>query len=213
MIAPCQRPVAPGRYRVATIPMNSKTLVLTLASATTVALVPSCANPITRANAAHASASQISHDSQIALASLYARKPKAKELGGRAKSVLIFPAIVKGGFLVGGQAGNGMMIGNNGKISGYYQISGASYGLQAGMQTFSYAVFLMDEPSQRRFEKTGGWEIGSSPTVVVGNKGMATSLTTTTINKNTPAFFFNQRGLMGGLGLQGSKITRIEPQP
>ena len=193
--------------------MKLRTNLLTLASAASVVLIPSCANPVTRANAAHASASKISHDSQIALASLYAQKPKAKELSGRAKSVLIFPSIIKGGFLAGGQGGNGMMIGNNGKVSGYYQISGASYGLQAGLQTFSYAVFLMDESSQRRFEKTGGWEIGSSPTVVVGNKGMATSLTTTTINKNTPAFFFNQRGLMGGLGLQGSKVTRIEPQP
>ncbi|MES2922648.1 MAG: lipid-binding SYLF domain-containing protein [Verrucomicrobiota bacterium] len=193
--------------------MYSKTQTLTLALAATVALIPSCTNPITRANAAHASASRISHDSQIALASLYAKKPKAKELAGRAKSVLIFPSIVKGGFLlVGGQAGNGMMVGNNGKISGYYQISGASYGMQAGLQTFSYAVFLMDEQSQRRFEKTGGWEIGSSPTVVVGNKGIASSLTTTTINRNTPAFFFNQRGVMAALGLQGSKITRIEPQ-
>lgn len=176
-----------------------------------VALLPSCANPITRANAAHASAAQISRDSQTALVSLYAQKPKAKELSGKAKSVLIFPSIIKGGFMAGGQAGNGMMIANNGKITGYYQISGASYGLQAGLQTFSYAMFLMDGESQNRFEKTGGWEIGSSPTVVVGNKGLATSLTTTTINKNTPAFFFNQRGLMGGLGLQGSKITRIEP--
>ncbi|MES2660993.1 MAG: YSC84-related protein [Verrucomicrobiota bacterium] len=191
--------------------MNSKNLLL--APAAILAMLPGCANPLTRANAAHASASRISHDSQIALDSLYALKPKAKELSGRAKSVLIFPSIIKGGYIAGGQAGNGMMIGNDGTISGYYQISGASYGLQAGLQTFSYAVFLMDETSQHRFEKTGGWEIGSSPTVVVGTKGFATSLTTTTLYRNTPAFFFNQRGLMGGLGLQGSKITRIEPQP
>jgi lipid-binding SYLF domain-containing protein len=192
--------------------MNSNSLFLTLASAAIVAGLPGCANPVTQANAAHASASRISRDSQIALASLYAQKPKAKELAGKAKSVLIFPSIIKGGFLAGGQAGNGMMIGNNGKISGYYQISGASYGMQAGLQTFSYAVFLMDEPSLRRFNKSGGWEIGSSPTFVAGDKGFATSLTTTTLNKDTPAFFFNQRGLMGGLGLQGSKITRIEPK-
>ncbi len=192
--------------------MKFTTPVLTLALAATAVLIPSCANPLTRANAAHASASRISHDSQIALASLYSQKPKAKELSGKAKSVLIFPSIIKGGFLAGAQAGNGMMIGNDGKISGYYQISGASYGMQAGLQEFSYALFLMDEKAQGRFERSGGWEIGSSPTVVVGNKGMASSLTTTTIYKSSPAFFFNQRGLMGGLGWQGSKITRIEPQ-
>ena len=193
--------------------MKFKSLFLALASAATLAFIPSCANPITRANAANASASQISRESQKALVSLYAKKPKAKELSGKAKSVLVFPSILKGGFLLGGgQGGNGAMIGNDGKISGYYQISGASYGMQAGVQTFSYALFLMDEQAVRRFEKSGGWEIGSSPTVVVGNKGMASSLTTTTLGKGTAAFFFDQRGLMAGLGLQGSKITRIQPQ-
>lgn len=193
--------------------MNSKTIALAIASAATFALVPSCGNdPITNANAATSSASKISRDSRAALRSLYVQNPAAKALGQNAKGILVFPSIVKGGFVVGAQAGNGAMIRNTGEISGYYQTTAASYGLQAGIQEFGYALFLMDDEAFRSLNRSGGWDVGSSPSLVVVDKGMATSLTTTTINKGTYAFFFNQRGLMGGIGLQGSKITRINPQ-
>lgn len=193
--------------------MKSQTIALAVASAAILALVPSCANnPVTQANAASSSASQISRDSRAALRSLYAQNPGARALGRKAKGVLVFPSVVKGGLMVGMQAGNGAMIRNTGEISGYYQTTAASYGLQAGIQEFGYALFLMDDSAFKNINRSGGWEIGSSPSLVVVDKGMASSLTTTTINKSTYAFFFNQRGLMGGLGLQGSKITRIHPQ-
>jgi lipid-binding SYLF domain-containing protein len=193
--------------------MNTQQLLLAVVSAATLALVPSCAtnDPITEANGATSSASQISRDSRAALASLYAQNPGAKALGKKAKGILVFPSVVKGGFVVAAQAGNGAMIRDTGVISGYYQTTAASYGLQAGVQEFGYALFLMDDDAFRNIDRSGGWEIGSSPSLVVVDKGMAASFTTATINKGTYAFFFNQRGLMGGLGLQGSKITRIRP--
>ncbi len=167
---------------------------------------------ITHANGATSSASQISRDSRAALKSLYAQNPAARALGKKARGILVFPSVVKGGLIVGAQAGNGAMIRDTGVISGYYQTTAASYGLQAGVQEFGYALFLMDDEAFRYLGQTGGWEIGSSPSLVVVDKGIASSLTTATIEKGTYAFFFNQRGLMGGLGLQGSKITRIHPQ-
>ena len=193
--------------------MNAKTIALVIASAATLALVPSCANdPITQTNGATSSASQISRDSRAALKSLYTQNSAARALGKKAKGVLVFPSVVKGGLIIGAQAGNGAMIRDTGEISGFYQTAAASYGLQAGVQEFGYAIFLMDDSAFRNINSSGGWEVGSSPSLVVVDKGMATSLTTTTMNKSTYAFFFNQRGLMGGLGLQGSKITRIHPQ-
>jgi lipid-binding SYLF domain-containing protein len=69
----------------------------------------------------------------------------------------------------------------------------------------------MDNSAFDNLNRSSGWEVGSSPSLVVVDEGMATSFTTATLNKGTYAFFFNQRGLMGGLGLQGSKITRIRP--
>lgn len=193
--------------------MHAKLIALALASATTLALTPSCANdPITQTNASAANASQIARDSRAALRSLYASNPTARALGQKAKAVLVFPSIVKAGFMVGAQGGNGAMIRDTGEISGFYQTAAASYGLQAGVQQFGYALFLMDDSAFRNLQRSDGWEVGSSPSLVVVDQGIATSLTTATANKATYAFFFNQRGLMGGLGLQGSKITRIHPQ-
>ena len=57
--------------------------------------------------------------------------------------------------------------------------------------------------------KSGGWEIGTGPSVVIVDEGMARSFTTTTLRKGVYAFAFGQRGLMAGLGLQGTKITPI----
>ncbi len=194
--------------------MKVQTIALALASATTLAILPSCANdPITAANGATSSASKISRDSRAALKSLYAQNSAARALGQKAKGVLVFPSIIKGGLIVGAQAGNGAMIRDTGVISGYYQTTAASYGLQAGVQEFGYALFLMDDQAFSSLKRSGGWEIGSSPSFVVVDKGMANTLTTTTMDKSTYAFIFDQKGLMGGLGLQGAKITRINPEP
>ena len=106
--------------------MNLKIIAVAIASTVTVALAPICGNdPITNANAATSSSQQISRDSRRALHSLYAQNPTAKALGQKAKGVLLFPSIAKGGSIVGGQAGNGAMIRNNEEISGYYQTTAA----------------------------------------------------------------------------------------
>jgi lipid-binding SYLF domain-containing protein len=158
-----------------------------------------------------ASASQISADSRAALKDLYAANPKARQLGNKAKGILVFPHIAKGGFIIGGMGGNGALIRPDGSIRDYYQTGGLSYGLQAGVQKYGYALFLMDNEAFANINRAGGWDVGSSPTLTVVDKGVAGELSTKTVDKGTYAFFFNQAGLMGGLGLQGSKITRIQP--
>lgn len=193
--------------------MNVTLTRLAIIAAATFALVPSCAtnDPVTLTNSANTSGSQLSRDSRAALASLYSQNPGARALGRKARAILVFPSITRAGFVFGGQAGNGTMFNNDGSVGGYFQTTSASWGLQAGVQTFGYALFLMDNDAIRNINRSGGWEIGSSPSLVVLDRGMAASLTTTSINQGTFAIFFNQRGLMGGLGLQGSKITRIHP--
>ena len=186
-----------------------------LAAATAAVLFTAgCAtnDPITEANASSASASKISRDSRAALQSLYAQNPGARALGRKAKGVLVFPSVVKGGFIFGAQGGNGAMIRDTGRISGYYQTVSASYGFQAGLQEFGYALFFMNDASFRNVDRSGGWEIGSSPNIVIVDKGVAGNLSTTTADKNTYAIFFNQRGLMGGVSLEGTKVTRIHPK-
>ena len=97
----------------------------------------------------------------------------------------------------------------SGKTTGYYNSVATSFGLQAGAQSFGYALFLMTDSALDYLDNSAGFEIGSGPTVVVVDQGMATTLTTTTANEDIYAFTFDQTGLMGGLGLQGTKINKM----
>jgi lipid-binding SYLF domain-containing protein len=58
-------------------------------------------------------------------------------------------------------------------------------------------------------EMGGGWELGVGPSIVIVDAGLAKTLTTETAKSDVYAFTFGQKGLMGGLGLQGTKITRL----
>ena len=118
-------------------------------------------------------AAELSKDSQAALASLYAKVPAAKALGAKAQAILVFPNVTKSGLGIGGQHGDGALL-RGGKAVGYYSTSGASFGLQAGGQTYGYAMFFM--------------------------------------NDDIYAFIFSQKGLMGGLGIQGNNIRKIDPK-
>jgi len=153
---------------------------------------------------------EIDRDASAALQKLYDGNPKARMLGERARAILIFPNIVKAGFIFGGQYGDGVLR-EHGAPIGYYRSFAASYGLQAGVQAFGYVLFFMNEKALAYLKKSEGWEIGVGPSIVVVDKGVAKTLTTTTAKDDIYAFIFSQKGLMAGLGLQGTKITKINP--
>jgi lipid-binding SYLF domain-containing protein len=161
-------------------------------------------------SASAASRTEIERDGRAALQQLYGGSEKAAELGRKARAVLIFPKIVKAGFLVGGQSGNGVLLRGD-RVAGYYNISAGSFGLQAGAQTFGYALFFMTPDALAYLEKSQGWAIGSGPSVVVVDKGAAKTMNTTTLSQAVYAMPFGQHGLMAGMGLEGSKITQIQP--
>ena len=145
-----------------------------------------------------------------ATADLFAKTPTAKQLSTVAKGVLVFPSVKKAGFVVGGQYGEGALrIG--GKTTGYYKTTAASFGLQAGGQKFGYAMFFMNNNALEYLKKSDGWEIGVGPTIVVVDEGAARALTTSSARSDIYVFFFSQKGLMGGLGIQGSKISQFNP--
>lgn len=164
------------------------------------------------AEAAAASAHEIDRQARLTLHALYATNPGVREVGQRALGILIFPRIVKAGFVVGGQSGNGVLL-QNGPPPSYYNISAASNGLQAGVQSFSYVLFFMNSSGLDYLRRSNGWTIGSGPTVVVADQAMVRSLTSTTVSQDVYAFAFGQKGLMAGLKLEGSKITAIHPAP
>jgi lipid-binding SYLF domain-containing protein len=144
-----------------------------------------------------------------ALARMREAVPNAKQLASQAKGILVFPSIVKAGFLFGAQYGEGALR-RKGKTAGYYNTVAASYGLQAGIQSFGYALFFMSDSALAYLDKSGGFELGTGPSIVVLDEGTARAFTTTTTQHDIYAVFFDQKGLMAGLGIQGSKITRID---
>jgi lipid-binding SYLF domain-containing protein len=143
-----------------------------------------------------------------ALAKLVAGNPAARKLNAAAVAVLVFPRIVKVGFLFGGAYGEGALL-QGGNTLGYYNSAAVSYGLQAGVQWFGYALFFMNEEALSYLNSSAGFEIGVGPSVVVVDQGLAKKITSTTLTQDVYGFIFNQDGLMAGLGIEGTKITKI----
>ena len=156
-----------------------------------------------------ASADNLISESRHALQQLVAQNPAAAKANSKAAAILVFPDVVKAGLIFGAQGGQGILF-IHGQPSGRYRTVAASYGLQAGVQKYGYALFLMNQQAVNWVNNTHGWEIGSGPSVVIVDKGMARSFTTDTLHSGIYAFTFDQQGLMAGLGLQGSKIMRID---
>ena len=184
-------------------PLRNFISVLAIAAAAVFVLIP-------RSSIA-GTATEIDRDVDKALARLYGQKSEAKNLGETSKGILVFPKIIKGGVLVGVQGGEGALR-VNGKTAGYFGTVSLSYGLQLGVQWFGYAMFFRTDEALGYLDRSDGWEIGSGPSIVIVDEGLAGGLTTTTLKDDIYVFFFDQKGLMAGLGLQGTKISKITPE-
>ena len=154
-------------------------------------------------------ADELVSKSRGALQQLVAQNPAAAACKSKAVAVLVFPEVVKAGLVFGAQSGEGILF-MRGRPTGRYRTVAASYGLQAGVQKYGYVLFLVNQKAVDWVNNTRGWEIGTGPSVVLVDKGMARNFTSDTLHSGIYAFTFDQRGLMAGLGLQGSKIMRID---
>ncbi len=185
---------------------NTRRMFLALSLAVASALSVSVA-PFDRASAA--TAEDLNKDADQALQTLYRTNPVAKQISRKARAVLVFPNIVKAGLIFGGSYGEGVLK-EGAKVVNYYNSVSGSWGLQAGAQSFGYAVFLMNNKAERYLNESKGWEIGVGPTVVIVNEGVAKNLSTSTLKDDAYAFIFGQEGLMAGVSIEGTKISRIK---
>jgi lipid-binding SYLF domain-containing protein len=156
-----------------------------------------------------ASAGDLDRNAKQALDTLYKAHPVAETLSQSAKGILVFPNIVKAGLVFGGSYGEGVLL-KGSEVADYYNSITGSWGLQAGAQSYAYAVFLMTDEAVSYLEKTKGWEIGVGPTVVLVDEGLAKNLSTSSLKNDAYAFIFSQQGLMAGLSIEGTKISRID---
>ena len=156
----------------------------------------------------------LDRDIHAAITHLLETSAAARELADSAQGALVFPNVTKAGFVVGIQYGNGALIkrrasGEGYYISKYYSLKSASYGLQAGVQTFGYVMALMTDAAVEKVETSQNWELGIGPTIVAVDAGVAKTLSTETAQADVYAFTFGQSGLMAGLGITGTKISRM----
>jgi len=155
-----------------------------------------------------ATAEDLNRDAADALQLLYRTNPVAEAVSKQARAVLVFPTIVKAGLVFGGSYGEGVLMAGQRAVD-YYNSASASWGLQAGAQSYGYALFLMNDKAVDYLRTSQGWEIGVGPTVVIVNEGVAKNLSTTTVKDDVYAFIFDQKGLMAGISIEGTKISRI----
>lgn len=159
--------------------------------------------------ASAATAEDLNRDSLQALQTLYKTEPVAHTLSKSAKGVLVFPNMIKAGLVFGGSYGEGVLL-KGSQVTDYYNSVSGSWGLQAGAQSYGYAVFLMTDEAVRYIEKTKGWEVGVGPTVVVVDTGAAKNISTSSLKNDAYAFIFSQQGLMAGISIEGTKISHIK---
>jgi lipid-binding SYLF domain-containing protein len=155
-----------------------------------------------------ASKAEIDTDVKFALVNFYNLSPGNKELASKAAGVLIFPSIMKAGFFVGGDYGEGVLQ-VDGKTVDYYSTAAISFGLQLGAQSRSEVILFMEKDALDNFRLHDGWAAGLDGSVAVMDSGAGKGIDTETAPAPIIAFIFSSKGLMGNLTLEGSKFSKI----
>jgi lipid-binding SYLF domain-containing protein len=155
-----------------------------------------------------ASAGVINAGARDTLDRMYRQLPGTRALAARAAGVLVFPAIVKAGFGVGGEYGEGAMrVG--GRTVAYYNSVAASVGFQLGAQARSVVIMFMTPYALAEFQRVHGWKVGVEGSVAIINVGAGGSVDSSHVTSPVVGFIFDNRGLMYNLTLEGAKISRI----
>ena len=140
---------------------------------------------------------------------MYKSRPVAEVISKKAKAILVFPKVVKAGLVFGGSYGEGVLL-QGAKVTEYFNSVSASWGWQAGVESYTYVVFLMSDKAVTYLDKSKGWEFGVGPSMVIVNEGVAKNLSTTTLKGDAYAFISDQKGLIASLSIEGTKISRIK---
>lgn len=157
------------------------------------------------------SAASIDSEVRATLDRFFAQVVNGRELANKAEAVLVFPSIVKAGIVIGGEYGEGALH-VRGRGAGYYNIIGASFGFQLGVQTRSVIIMFMTSTALAGFQARAGWEAGVDGSIALVTLGAGGKIDTNNILDPIIGFVFNNKGLMYNLTLEGSKISRITPR-
>lgn len=152
---------------------------------------------------------EIDADVDEALERLYRTVPGARELIAKSRGVLVFPDVVGAGFVIGAEYGRGALRAEGSTI-GYFSTMGGSFGAQIGAQSRTIVYAFMTRTALDRFKRSSGWKVGADATVAIVKMGANGSVDTTTAINPIEAFVITNAGLMAGVSLEGSKISRLD---
>ncbi|MDX1573047.1 MAG: YSC84-related protein [Methylophaga sp.] len=134
--------------------------------------------------------------------------PGGEAFLANASGVLVFPNVIKAGFGIGGEYGEGALR-IDGKTVAYYNTAGASIGFQLGVQSKSLVIVFLEDKALEYFQSSKGWEAGVDGSVAVVEWGVGEDINTINLEDPIVGFVFGNKGLMFNLTLEGSKFTRI----
>jgi lipid-binding SYLF domain-containing protein len=146
---------------------------------------------------------------QAAIATFQATSSEGAQLLGSAAGVLVFPDVIKMGFGIGGEYGEGSLL-VDGDSVGYYSTGGASFGLQVGLQFKALIVLFMNDSVLAKFRRSKGWEVGVDGSIALATIGAGGAINSNTVHQPIMGFIFSNKGLMYNLTLEGSKINRLK---
>jgi lipid-binding SYLF domain-containing protein len=139
----------------------------------------------------------------------YRLNPANSALEQKAAGVLIFSRVTKAGIGVGGEWGEGVLQ-VSGKTVGYYSVGSGSVGLTLGVGRHSEIIMFMTPEALNKFQSSTGWSAGADTAIAVVSDGAGGQYDATTLDRPILGFVFGQKGLIGDLSLEGTKITQIK---
>ncbi len=156
-------------------------------------------------------AKEINASVNACLERFYKQVKGGKEMAGKAAGVLVMPGVIKAGFIVGGEYGEGALrIG--GKTASYYNLASGSIGFQIGGEAKDFVILFMTEDALKQFRASKGWEAGVDGNVALVNIGGGERVDFTKMNDPIVGFVFDVKGLMADISLKGAKFTKITPK-
>ncbi|MBV1905534.1 MAG: hypothetical protein KUG75_05600 [Pseudomonadales bacterium] len=156
-----------------------------------------------------ASSQEIDARVRSALQTLYETFPAGKELSQSAKGILVFPGIIKAGFGVGGEYGEGALLVNGSAVQ-YYKLTALSVGFQVGGQAKNEVLMFMTESALQQFRASEGWEAGVDGSVAIVEFGVGKDITTNNARDPIIGFVYGNKGLMYDLSIEGSKFWKTD---
>lgn len=142
------------------------------------------------------------------------RLEQLRKLVQSARGVVIVPALVKAGFIIGGAGGAGVFVGrdpatNTWSDPAFVDLGAASIGVQAGAEVAEVVIVIMSERAMNALlasRVTLSAEAGLVVGVIGGEREAGT---TTNIGADIYAFS-RSKGLFGGLSIEGAVIISDE---